>query len=85
MIFICPIIAGLQIPYDITYKWNLIYGTNESFHRKENHGHGEQTCGCQEGGEGSRMDWEFGVNRCRLLPLECISNEILPYSTGNYI
>ena len=32
-----------QIPYDITYIWNLIYGTNESFHRKENHGHGEQT------------------------------------------
>ena len=27
-----------QIPYDITYIWNLIYGTNETFHRKENHG-----------------------------------------------
>ena len=31
------------------------------------------------------MDWEFGVNRCKLLPLEGISNEILLYSTGNYI
>ena len=30
-----------QIPYDFTYIWNLIYGTNEPFHRKENHGHGE--------------------------------------------
>ncbi len=30
-----------QIPYDITYIWNLIYGTNEPFHRKENHGLGE--------------------------------------------
>ena len=40
-----------QIPYDITYIWNLIYGTNESFHRKENHGLGEQTCGCHGGGE----------------------------------
>ena len=30
-----------QIPYDITYVWNLIYGTNEPFHRKENHGLGE--------------------------------------------
>ena len=29
-----------------TYTWNLIYGTNEPFHRKENHGLGEQTCGC---------------------------------------
>ena len=30
-----------QIPYDITYICNLIYGTNEPFHRKENHGLGE--------------------------------------------
>ena len=57
-----------QIPYDITYIWNLICGTNEPFHRKENHGHGEQTCGCQGGRSG--VDWELGVNRCRLLPLE---------------
>ena len=32
-----------QIPYVITYIWNLIYSTNEPFHRKENHGLGEQT------------------------------------------
>ena len=37
------------------------------------------------GGEGSGMDWEFGVNRCKLLHLEWISNEVLLYSTGNYI
>ena len=30
-------------PYYITYIWNLINGTNEPFHRKENHGLGEQT------------------------------------------
>ena len=40
-----------QIPYDVTYIWNLIYTTNEPLHRKENHGHGEQSCGCQGGGE----------------------------------
>ena len=74
-----------QIPYDITSIWNLIYGTNEPFHRKENHGLGEQTCGYQRGGGGSGRAWEFGVNRCKLLPLEWISNEILVYSTGNYI
>ena len=51
--------------------------------RKESHGHGEQACGCQGGGGGSEMDWEFGVNKCKLLPLEWISNEILLYSTGN--
>ena len=27
-----------QTPYDITYMWNLIYGTKE---QKENHGLGE--------------------------------------------
>ena len=74
-----------QIPYDITYNWNLIYSTNEPVHRKENHGLREQTCGCQGGGGGSGMDWEFGVNRCKLLPLEWISNEILLCSTGNYV
>ena len=30
-----------QIPYDIIYIWNLIYSTNELFHRKGNHGLGE--------------------------------------------
>ena len=44
---------------------------------------GEQTCGCQGGGRG--MDWESGVDISQLLPLEWISNEILLYSTGNYI
>ena len=29
----------------ISRMWNLIYGTNEPFHRKETHGLGEQTCG----------------------------------------
>ena len=31
------------------------------------------------------MDWEFGVSRCKLLPLEWINNKVLLYSTGNYI
>ena len=69
--------------FDITYIWNLIYGINEPFHRKENHGLGKQTCVCQGGCGGSGMDWELVVNRCKLLPLEWISNEILLYSTGN--
>ena len=34
-------ISERQIPYDITYNWNLRYSTNEPFHRKENHGLGE--------------------------------------------
>ena len=31
------------------------------------------------------MDWESGINRCKLLHLEWISNEILLCSTGNSI
>ena len=31
------------------------------------------------------LAWESGVNRCKLMPLEWISNEILLYSTGNCI
>ena len=37
-----------------------------------------------KGGENGR-DEEFGISRCKLLHLECISNEVLLYSTGNYI
>ena len=39
-------------------------------------------------GEGSRergMDWEFGVDRYKLLYIEQINNKVLLYSTGNYI
>ena len=25
-----------QIPYNITYIWNIVYGTKKPFHRKEN-------------------------------------------------
>ena len=39
----------------------------------------------KEEGEGSGKDWELGVNRCRLLPLEWIGNEMLLCSTGNYV
>ena len=58
---------------------------NLSTEKKKTHGHGEQTCGCQGGGGGSEIDWEFWVSRCKLLHLEWIRNEVLLYSTGNYI
>ena len=37
-----------------------------------------------EGG-GSKMDWEFGVGKCKLLHFKWIDNKILLYSTGNSI
>ena len=58
---------------------------NLSMEQKQTHRHGEQTCGCQGGGGGSGMEWEFGVNRSKLLHLEWTSNEVLLYSTVNYI
>ena len=40
-----------QIPCDITYMWNLKYGTDDPIYKAEtDYGHGEQTCGCQRGG-----------------------------------
>ena len=38
---------------------------NLSTGKKQTHRLGEQTCGCQGVGE-SGMDWESGVNRCKL-------------------
>ena len=36
-------------------------------------------------GLGGGMDWEFGVSRCKLVYRERINNNVLLYSTGNYI
>ena len=58
---------------------------NLSTEQKQIHGLGEQTCGCQEVGGGSEIDWEFKVSRCKLLHWDWISNEILLCGTGNYI
>uniref|UniRef100_A0A8D1C5E1 DUF1725 domain-containing protein n=1 Tax=Sus scrofa TaxID=9823 RepID=A0A8D1C5E1_PIG len=69
----------------ISHIWNLIYGTNEPFHRKETHELGEQTCGFLGIGGANGMDWELGVNRCKLLFLEWISNAILLCSSENYV
>ena len=35
-------------------------------------------------GVGRRLDWEFGISRCKLVYIEWINNKILLYSTGNY-
>ena len=58
---------------------------NLSTKQKQTHRQGEQTCDFQGEREGSGMDWEFGVSRCKLFHLEWISNEVLLHSTGNYI
>ena len=37
-----------------------------------------------KGGEGSGVDWVFGISRCKLSHLEWISHEVLLHSTRNY-
>ena len=37
----------------------------------------------REGVEGK--DWEFGINKCKLVHTGWINNKVLLYSTGNYI
>ena len=78
------VIRGITVTvwFELTqFQWPL----KGTLCRKETHGLGEQTCGCQGGGGGSGVRWKLGVKRCKLLPSEWISNEILLCSTGNYI
>ena len=37
----------------------------------------------ERGGRGS--DWEFGINRCKLVYIEWINDKVFLYSIGNYI
>ena len=36
-------------------------------------------------GSGGGVDWEFGINKCKLLYTNWINNKALLCSTGNYI
>ena len=41
------ILIASEIPYDITYMWNLKYVTDDPIYKTEtDHRDGEQTCGC---------------------------------------
>ena len=75
-----------QIPHDITHMWNLKYGTNEQICKTEADTQTWRIDLWLPRGRSSDTDWEFGVwefgaSRCKILPLEWISNEILLYST----
>ena len=47
--------------YGITYIWNPIYGTDEPFHRKENHGLGEELEVAKGVGEGAGWIGNLGL------------------------
>ena len=76
-----------QIPYHITYMWNLKYDPNELIYKTETESQTEKTYLWlpKEEGSGGRMDWEFGISRCKLLYIQWMKNMVLLYSTGNYI
>ena len=51
-----------QIPYDITYTWNLKYDTKEHIYEtKQTHRHKEPTCGCQVGMVGEGWNVSLGL------------------------
>ena len=56
---------------------------NFSMKQKQTHRHREQIVVAK--GEGGGMDWEFGVNRCKLLYIEWVNNKVLLSSKGKSI
>ena len=67
-----------------TMEKRTSYDTNLPMKQKPSHRHGEQTCGCQGGGNREGPDWEFGISRCKLLYIEWVI-KVLLNRTGNYI
>ena len=66
---------------------NLKYDRNEPIYKgeRDSQTRTELWLPWGRGRGGSGMDKEFGVSRCKLLHLEWVSNEVLLYSTENYI
>ena len=71
-----------QIPYEITYTWNLKYNTNELIYETETDSQDieNRLVGAKEVGTGRRMQWEFGISRCKLIYITWINNKVLLYS-----
>ena len=66
---------------------NLNYDTNALIYETDTDSQPQRTdLGLPSGREGGgRKDWEFGISRRKLLHREWINNNILLWSTGNYI
>ena len=72
-----------QIPYDITYVWNLKYDTNERIYQIEIalETIENRLVVSKARGEGG-VAWESEISRCKLLYIGCINNKAPLYSTG---
>ena len=74
-----------QIPYDITYMWDLKYDTNELIYETTDSEIQKPDFWLPVGAEGGRRkDWKFGISRCKLVYVEWISSKIQLYSMGSY-
>ena len=65
--------------------WNLKYDTNGPVKQKQNHRHRDRLVVAKVEWVGGGMEWEVAVSRCKLLYIEWINDNVLLYSTGNYI
>ena len=76
-----------QLPYDFTDMWNLKCDTKCTYLQSRNRLTDAENRAVVVKGEGAGggVSWEFGISICKLLYTEWINNEVLLYSTGNYV
>ena len=68
--------------------WNLKYGSNYSIDKTEiDYRQIKKVIHVVTRGKMEEVGWMgfSGAGRCKLLHLECVSTEVLLYSTGNYV
>ena len=73
-----------QVSYDSTYRWTLKYDTNKPIYEIESQTQRKDWWLPRGEGVEGRMEWEFGVSRCKLLYIGWINKDLL-YSTESYI
>ena len=74
-----------QLPYDITYTWNLKYNMNLQSRNRLTDIENRIVVAKEEEGVEEAQDLSFGFSRCKLLYVEWINNKVLLYSIGKYI
>ena len=76
-----------RILYDFTYMWHLKYGTSEPYLQNRNRLTDTKNRLVVAKGNSGEAGWmeSLGLVDHKLLHIEWISNEVLLYSTGNYI
>ena len=71
---------------DVTYIWEVKYGTKELISPTEaDSQYRKETSCCLMGGCWEEKDWEFGVSRCKLLYTGWIDEKFSLYSTGKHM